>query len=569
MRRTYIFKIIFLSLWLIMPIYSQKEQHSFDAFLQKAKSYTESDNDSAFIYLKKSREYLDNHQLNLLNQAKLLEAEGDYYSLVKSNYNLATEKYLAGIKLSEKHHLNYTNVLYHALGVLFHITDNYQKAKQYYNKSISLSAQKKDTFFLLRSSINLASVYSSLGNYKTAERLYLNALKYPAPTKIRNTLLANLGNMKIREKKYSEAVQVLKQVVAVSNPDAIDLSFFLDAKVLANDFSGSDTIMAKADKVYRQTHDLRDKSILLKSLGNLAKGMNNLEKAIDYKDQYIVLYDSLKAQQRDEVVYEMESKYQTEKKQQELLQKDKEKRQLLYLVFGAFAIVLLLSYLVWVNIRQKKNLARQKQLLETAVDEKNILLKETHHRVKNSFQIVSSLLYLQSENMKDQEAALAVKEAQNRVKSMVLIHQKLYSKDQLIGIDSQEYIEDLVRDIIDNQTDSIANLETKIKVESAIFSIDTITPLGLIINELITNCIKHAFSNEPKNPQITVRFEKQAEIYVLEIADNGKGINHPISEHSFGLKLINALAKKLKANYTFENQNGTRFLMEIHKFEQM
>ncbi|MBS7785916.1 tetratricopeptide repeat protein [Flavobacterium sp. CYK-55] len=552
-----------------MPAYSQQEQNGFDTLLQKAKSYTESDNDSAFVYLKKSREYLENHQLNLLNQVKLLEAEGDYYSLVKSNYNLATEKYLAGIKLSEKHHLNYTNVLYHALGVLFHITDNYQKAKQYYTKSISLSAQQKDTFFLLRSSINLASVYSSLGNYKTAEKLYLNALKYPAPAKIRNTLLANLGNMKIREKKYSEAVQVLKQVVAVSNPDAIDLSFFLDAKVLAHDFSGSDTIMAKADKVYRQTHDLRDKSILLKSLGNLAKGMNNLQKAIDYKDQYIVLYDSLKAQQRDEVVYEMESKYQTEKKQQELLQKDKEKRQLLYLVFGAFAIVLLLSYLVWVNIRQKKNLARQKQLLETAVDEKNILLKETHHRVKNSFQIVSSLLYLQSENMKDQEAALAVKEAQNRVKSMVLIHQKLYSKDQLIGIDSQEYIEDLVRDIIDNQTDSMANLETKIKVESAIFSIDTITPLGLIINELITNCIKHAFTNEPQNPQITIRFEKQSEIYILEIADNGKGINHPISEHSFGLKLISALTKKLKANYTFENQNGTRFLMEIHKFEQM
>jgi two-component sensor histidine kinase len=171
--------------------------------------------------------------------------------------------------------------------------------------------------------------------------------------------------------------------------------------------------------------------------------------------------------------------------------------------------------------------------------------------------------------MKDQEAALAVKEAQNRVKSMVLIHQKLYSKDQLIGIDSQEYIEDLVRDIIDNQTDSIANLETNIKVASAIFSIDTITPLGLIINELITNCIKHAFINEHKNPQITVRFEKQAEIYVLEISDNGKGMQTKISEHSFGLKLIAALSKKLKANYTFENQNGTRFLMEIHKFEQM
>ncbi|NHM05871.1 tetratricopeptide repeat protein [Flavobacterium sp. CYK-4] len=562
-------KTCFVFLLIAMPLWSQNIQENFNRTLNKAKLYTEKDNDSAFLYLKNSRDYLANHSLGIISEVKLLEAEGDYYSLVKSNYNLATEKYLQGIKLCETHKLSYTNTLYHALGVLFHVTDNYQKAKYYYNKSILLSKQQKDTFFILRSSINLASVYSSLGNYKKAENLYKNALTYPAPYKIRSTLLANLGNMKIREKKYDEAVEVLKQVVAVSEPDAIDLSFYLDAKSLAREFSGADTIMKKADKIFEQTADLRDKSILLKSMGNMEHRMGNLEKAVAYKDQYIVLYDSLKAKQRDEVVYEMESKYQTEKKQQELLQKEKEKTQLLYLVFAAMAMVLMLSYLVWDNMRKKRKLTYQKQLLETAVDEKNILLKETHHRVKNSFQIVSSLLYLQSENMKDKEAALAVKEAQNRVKSMVLIHQKLYSKDQLIGIDSKEYMEDLVRDIIENQTDSIANLETKVTAESAIFAIDTITPLGLIINELITNCIKHAFTKNHPNPTIALRFEKKGEIYTLQVTDNGIGLSETTSENSFGLKLIAALAKKLKAKYSFENNAGTHFYMEIYKFEQM
>jgi len=171
--------------------------------------------------------------------------------------------------------------------------------------------------------------------------------------------------------------------------------------------------------------------------------------------------------------------------------------------------------------------------------------------------------------MKDKEAALAVKEAQNRVKSMVLIHQKLYSKDQLIGIETKEYIEDLVNDIIENQTDTIPNLTTNVRVESTVFSIDSITPLGLIINELITNCIKHAFTTSEQNPKIELEFKKENEMYALKVSDNGIGFSNEISENSFGIKLINALAKKLKGRISFESNNGTHFVMEIHKFEQM
>ena len=126
------------------------------------------------------------------------------------------------------------------------------------------------------------------------------------------------------------------------------------------------------------------------------------------------------------------------------------------------------------------------------------------------------------------ETALAVKEAQNRVKSMVLIHQKLYSKEQLIGIDSKEYIEDLVNDIIENQTDTIPNLTTTLSVESTVFSIDSITPLGLIINELITNCIKHAFPSSIENPKIELDFYKQGEMYVLKVIDIAETLMPPL-----------------------------------------
>lgn len=569
-------KIIFsICLFYIHIVFSQEvaPNKKIEETLKKAFEYIDKDNDSAYIFIEQAKK-ISAKIKDPLYQVKVLETEGNYYGFVKNDYNKATNLYLKAVQICEKNKLNYTKNLYHSLGVLFHLTDNYEKAKIYYTKAIPLERKEKDSVLLARSLANLASINSTQENFKKAEELFLESLKYPSSFEIKRTTYANLGNLKIREKKFNEALVYLKKVTVKNpetgdGPDEIDYSYLLDAKTGARNFDGIDTIVSNAIKLYKSSSDLRDKSILLRSLGNLYQAMGNYEKATSAKDEYIVIYDSLKAKQRDEVVYEMETKYQTQKKEEEIAKQEKEKQRLQLFFIVACLTIALLVFLVYQNLRQKNRLKKQTILLETAVDEKNILLKETHHRVKNSFQIVSSLLYLQSENMKDKEAALAVKEAQNRVKSMVLIHQKLYSKEQLIGIDSKEYIEDLVNDIIENQTDTIPNLTTTLSVESAIFSIDSITPLGLIINELITNCIKHAFPSSIENPKIELNFYKQGEMYVLKVIDNGIGFSNAISENSFGIKLIHALAKKLKGKISFETNNGTHFVMEIHKFEQM
>ncbi len=569
-------KIIFsICLFYIHIVFSQEvaTNKKIEETLKKAFEYIDKDNDSAYIFIEQAKK-ISAKIKDPLYQVKVLETEGNYYGFVKNDYNKATNLYLKAVQICEKNKLNYTKNLYHSLGVLFHLTDNYEKAKIYYTRAIPLERKEKDSVLLARSLANLASINSTQENFKKAEELFLESLKYPSSFEIKRTTYANLGNLKIREKKFNEALVYLKKVTVKNpetgdGPDEIDYSYLLDAKTGARNFDGIDTIVSNAIKLYKSSSDLRDKSILLRSLGNLYQAMGNYEKATSAKDEYIVIYDSLKAKQRDEVVYEMETKYQTQKKEEEIAKQEKEKQRLQLFFIVACLTIALLAFLVYQNLRQKNRLKKQKTLLETAVDEKNILLKETHHRVKNSFQIVSSLLYLQSENMKDKEAALAVKEAQNRVKSMVLIHQKLYSKDQLIGIETQEYIEDLVNDIIENQTDTIPNLTTTLSVESTVFSIDSITPLGLIINELITNCIKHAFPSSIENPKIELDFYKQGEMYVLKVIDNGIGFSNAISENSFGIKLIHALAKKLKGKISFETNNGTHFVMEIHKFEQM
>ena len=567
-RNFFIFIYCFLC---ISTAFSQNQKSDF--YLDKTWDFVLSDNDSATIYISKLKD-IYKEEKNQLLQIKTLEVEGLYYEIIKSDYKKASELYLKAIKIAEQNKIDYVKNLYHSIGVMFHTTDEYEKAKIYYQKSLKAARKSSDKDLLVKCLINLGSINSSTEKYEEAEKLFLESLAYEASFETKRSTYSNLGNLKIRENKFEEAIDFLEKAIAV-NPetgqegDVMDYSYLINAKSKLKNFDGIDTLLQKSEKLLAQTDNLRSRSIMLKSIGNVYESMGNFSKATEFRNQYIQVYDSLKMQQRDDIVYELETKYQTEKKEEELQKRIKEKNQLLIFTFLSGFIILILSYLVYLNIKQKKKVNKQKAQLEILVDEKNTLLKETHHRVKNSFQIVSSLLYLQSENISDKEAALAVKEAQNRVKSMILIHQKLYSKDQLVGVDSKEYIEDLVNDIIENQSDSIEDLKISTAIDSKIFSIDTITPIGLIINELITNVIKYAFPEKIKNPELKISFSKKDTNYQLKVSDNGIGISNQNNPESFGLKLIHSLAKKLKATVSFENNNGTTVTLVITKFEEL
>lgn len=553
------------------------ENPKLKEWIEKANHHIDIANDSCLIYIQKIRDYaVKNDDNRAIVQA--LALEGDYKNFVKNEYNRSADLYLKAIEISEKNHLHFEKNLYLSLGRLFHMTDNYEKAKYYYEKALVDFRKDKDTLLLVKCLVNLGSIHSSTNHFELAEQFFMESLNYPSPDHIMRATYSNLGNLKIREEKFKEALPFLYKAT-VKDPktgvqgDLYDFSYLLNAKTGAKNFEGIDSILKISYQLYGESEDMRSRSIMLKAIGETYYGMGQYQKAAQIKDQYIQLYDSLKAMQRDEIVYEMETKYQSEKKEQEIAKNEaekerlsKQKKNLFALIVFAIGVILLLSYLIYLNIKQKKILKAQTVQLETLVDEKNILMKETHHRVKNSFQLVSSLLYLQSENIKNEEASQAIIDAQNRVKSMILIHQKMYSKDQLTGIDTKEYIEDLVKDIIENHTDNSHSVNFHPDVERHILSIETITSIGLIINELITNSLKHAFPLSMDQPIIEVHFTKQTDFFVLEVKDNGIGMQQEPKPTSFGLKLIHALAKKLKGKITFENKNGTLFTMEIHQF---
>jgi len=302
----------------------------------------------------------------------------------------------------------------------------------------------------------------------------------------------------------------------------------------------------------------------------------------DFKSAYNMLgvqkriEDSLRSDEQLAKIANFEVTYETQKKaaQIELLKTQniaKEKQKQLYrlLALSGLAIAALLGFFSYRNRKQKRVLAKQKEELEETVEQKNMLFKEIHHRVKNSLQMVSSLLFLQGQNIGDKEAKNAIKDAQNRVRSLSLIHQKLYSRKHINGVATKGYFTDLTQDIFNSHQLESQHLNYKLDIENLVLNVDTLTPIGLILNELIVNVLKHAFKQNDTDSMLYINFYKQKNTLVLKVVDNGIGFNGTIKKNSFGLKLINSLAKKLDAIFTIKAvaPKGTETKLVINDFE--
>lgn len=203
--------------------------------------------------------------------------------------------------------------------------------------------------------------------------------------------------------------------------------------------------------------------------------------------------------------------------------------------------------------------------LETSLKEKEILLKEIHHRVKNNMQVISGLLDLQADKSKNKAINEFSMKAKNRIRSMALLHEKIYLSKDLTNIEFSDYIEILTNELIysyniDN------NIILKRDIDKVFLNIDTAIPLGLIINELVTNSLKYAF---PKNRKgeiyINLKSGKNNKI-ILEVGDNGLGLpkNFDINNtETLGLELVISLTKQLKGSIKLFRHNGTKFKIEF------
>jgi len=232
------------------------------------------------------------------------------------------------------------------------------------------------------------------------------------------------------------------------------------------------------------------------------------------------------------------------------------------------------------NVQLKKEINERTQAeekIEASLREKEVLLKEIHHRVKNNLQIISSLLSLQSGYIDDKQTLRLFKNSQERVMAMALIHEKLYQSGDLSRIDFQEYIRSLIPYLFESYSLKSGHVRLDMEIENVALNIETAIPLGLIVNELVSNSLKHAFPGS-KEGELQIKLEKSegkkdenGYDYTLIIADNGIGFPDGLDfkkSDRLGMVLVHSLVKKLRGAIDLDRREGTRFIIKFKKLTE-
>jgi two-component sensor histidine kinase len=216
-------------------------------------------------------------------------------------------------------------------------------------------------------------------------------------------------------------------------------------------------------------------------------------------------------------------------------------------------------------VERTKNLDEKNRELNKEVNNKNVLLRELFHRVKNNLQIISGLLSLQSNRIEDKKTKEIFKDTIHRIKSMALIHEKMYQSDNLELVNIQEYVKSLIE-----ETKSFikgSDIRFSVACENIGLKIETAVPIGLILNEIITNLIKYAFDADAHNKLVSIKmYIDSDEKLIIKIKDNGRGIEFEGFKKGLGFKLIESLIRhQLKGDFKYFNENGLNYIMTFNK----
>ena len=218
------------------------------------------------------------------------------------------------------------------------------------------------------------------------------------------------------------------------------------------------------------------------------------------------------------------------------------------------------------------NLYKTKDLLEGKINEKETLLKEVHHRVKNNLQTVSSLLSLQSRNVDDAATKSLLKSSQNRVIAMAMVHEMLYMREDISKIGYKSYVQELAEYLVRSIKGTSSNITLDIDIPDVKLNIDTAIPLGLLINEAVTNALKYGIVDDDQGI-VFIRLRKgEQDEFILNIGDTGNGyaesINHKTTK-SLGLKLIHNLARQLRGSIIRDiTQKGTHYIVKFKEIKE-
>ncbi len=475
------------------------------------------------------------------------------------------------------------------LGNVFKAKKQFDLSKSYYQRV--LNEQQSNNRVRIRAQIehNIAEIYVEEEKLDSAAMMYASVIE--SSDKIGYKPLAyaarsRLASVYLRQNKLLEAETFALEANAHFDILKSNFPSMIYVKNLLGMIYTQNNNNEKAEKYYNTALSLatlknrnNQKISVYNALSDHYLYNKNYEKSHYFLTEKIKLQDSTNQVKTDQSIQFLNTLYETQEKNAMIQAlKDEKTIQELELMasrrkgwmalFGLLSLTAF-SILTFRSLKQKKkseNILKEKNsIINKALSDKELLLREIHHRVKNNLQVVYSLLSLQSEYIDEESVLSAINDGRNRVRSMALIHQNLYGSETMTDVGAKNYLERLIGELFETYKVEKDKVSLDLDIEDISIDVDTMVPLGLVVNELITNALKHAFHNQDKG-NIKVTLKTSDDNLIFKVIDNGNGMDPSLLEESndsFGLQMIKSFVEKLEGSLKLNTENGTTIQLVI------
>jgi two-component sensor histidine kinase len=451
--------------------------------------------------------------------------------MIRNDSDKAMEYFTASLSIATKR--NDKSIIAYTLENIGDIwtIKNPKRAIDYFSKALVFANELNDVSLISSLYMSLGDTYNGMKDYNKAYNYYklgIGIAKENSDKELTVQLLNSIGLVLINKKDYEKAIGYLEQALATNENYGLKIP-------LSNTY---------------------------KELSEAYAKLNNYDKAYHYHLLHTTVDSSIFNTERERASVEITSKYNIEKKVKEILvlKKDNEIKNLQLsnnqLILLAAAVICILLLIIFIIFYKKFQIKRK------ANEEKEVMLREIHHRVKNNMQIILSILSLQARKSNDEKAMSFLKESESRIQSMAIIHEMLYQSHNLANISFNDYICQLVDYIFKIYNVNTDKIKYKVVASAIHLDINTAVPLGLIVNELVCNSLKHAFGNKDTGMIIIQLTNVKPKEYELIISDTGTGLpeNFEIKKtNTLGLKLIQTLTKQIEGKLTITSKEGVVF----------
>jgi two-component sensor histidine kinase len=450
--------------------------------------------------------------------------------------------------------------------------DRLKEASEYAEKAIALSEQYNLESEIYYVNVQAGDIYMAKGDFKKSYESYLRAYDKSkadnASPSHMTDVSVSVGNALKRLKRYPEALQKYEEAHAFAksvnyeNGYGATLANLGEVNMILGNYKVALNYQLQTIAHMEKTHEAVNLVENYQHVSTTYEKLKDYPSSLKYQRKALKVRDSLASVESDRAMAEMLTKYETEKKEATIATQATELDQQQRIQWlGAGVLVLLAGFIVF-GIIAFLSRAKKNKLLAIKNGENELLLKEIHHRVKNNLEVVSSLLALQSAKIDDVHTKEAMLESQNRVNSIGIVHQKLYQGENLGAIEMKDYFLNLSASIIDTFSAN-EKVQLELAMDKLSVDIDTAVPLGLIVNELLTNALKYAF-REGQKGVVKISLQKQADgVLHLEVADNGVGKSSTVQGTGFGTQLIQLLTKQLNGIMQEDNANGMKVVFDF------